>query len=298
MAAAGRPSTRLPLCDARVNGAVTQYAFGDLRSRCGRHNGAVDTEDQDGDFQLDSVVGVKTHEDFVRFVFPIGSDQYYVRDGGMVAVPANQGGGAAGWRLYRIPFRSDTLAQGVAQPAPSADDPHRRSWRPRRVSRRSAAAPGVLRARSRPAGRRHLAQACRHAHPRDRRGGRHHRRRGDRVHREHREPRSWLHLAPGGAGSGQQGGAPTCRSGPPRSTNARCDCWPAGLQKGEHAEAFNRFTTEGDKNFLQLPRAPGVGPGPGAGVGGRRSGVLHQGGEGREQLLHVSRPGPDQLLGT
>jgi motility/secretion related protein SprA len=99
----------LPLCSASVNGQIVSYLLGDPRSRCGRHNGAVDTEDQDGDAQLDVAVGAKTHEDFVRFVFPIGDDRYFVRDGGMVQ---SAGGGASGWRLYRIPFRSDTLQVG------------------------------------------------------------------------------------------------------------------------------------------------------------------------------------------
>src|SRR3989441_50641 len=110
----GRRVDTLPLCSARVNGALPAYAFGDLRSRCGRHNGAVDTEDQDGDFLLDSLAGVKTREDFVRFVFPIGGDRYFVRDGGMVAERDGFGNpdGGSGWRLYRIPFRTDTLEQG------------------------------------------------------------------------------------------------------------------------------------------------------------------------------------------
>jgi cell surface protein SprA len=80
-----------------------------VRSRCGRHNGFADTEDEDGDFALDSASGVKNAESFVRYVFPIGDDRYYVRDGGMLPDPA---GGAAGWRLYRIPFRTDTLQIG------------------------------------------------------------------------------------------------------------------------------------------------------------------------------------------
>ncbi|MDP3910778.1 MAG: cell surface protein SprA [Gemmatimonadales bacterium] len=100
----------LPLCSATENGQLVPYAFGDVRSRCGRRNGAVDTEDQDGDVALDSLTGVRTAESFVRYVFPLGDERYYVRDGGMVADPA---GGAAGWRLYRIPFRSDTLQIGA-----------------------------------------------------------------------------------------------------------------------------------------------------------------------------------------
>ncbi|PYP19584.1 MAG: cell surface protein SprA [Gemmatimonadetes bacterium] len=99
----------LPLCSLTEDGQLIPFVFGDVRSRCGRHNGVVDTEDQDGDFALDSVSGVKTSENFVRYVFPIGDDKYYVRDGGMLPDP---NGGAAGWRLYRIPFRTDTLQIG------------------------------------------------------------------------------------------------------------------------------------------------------------------------------------------
>jgi len=104
----------LPLCSATQHGVIEPFFFGDLRSRCGRHNGFVDAEDLDGDFQLDSVAGVRTSESFVRFVFPIGDEQFYVRDGGMIAVKDSAGrpDGAAGWRLYRIPFRADTLQQG------------------------------------------------------------------------------------------------------------------------------------------------------------------------------------------
>jgi hypothetical protein len=100
----------LPLCSATKSGQIVSRAFGDPLSRCGRHNGSVDTEDQDGDGQLDVAVGAKTQEDFVRFVFPIGDDRYYVRDGGMLPDPA---GGQSGWRLYRIPFRTDTLQVGL-----------------------------------------------------------------------------------------------------------------------------------------------------------------------------------------
>jgi hypothetical protein len=102
----------LPLCSARRNGQLQQYFLGDLRSRCGRHNGFVDTEDLDGDFQLDVATGVRTAEDVVRFVFPIGEERYYVRDGAMVDVEDSAGVGRVGWRLYRIPFRVDTLRIG------------------------------------------------------------------------------------------------------------------------------------------------------------------------------------------
>src|SRR6185503_17696744 len=97
----------LPLCSATENGQLVPYAFGDIRSRCGRRNNAIDTEDQDGDFALDSVSGVRTAENFVRYVFPIGDERYFVREGGGFA--------GAKWRLYRIPFRTDTLQIGAAQ---------------------------------------------------------------------------------------------------------------------------------------------------------------------------------------
>ncbi len=109
----GQRIDTLPLCSATVNGQIVSRPLGDPRSRCGRHNGAIDTEDQDGDGQLDVAVGAKTREDFVRYVFPIGDDQFYVRDGGMVAAPPAAGGGASGWRLYRIPFHTDTLQVGT-----------------------------------------------------------------------------------------------------------------------------------------------------------------------------------------
>src|SRR5439155_416030 len=74
----------------------------------------VYSEDQDGDFLPDWLAGVKTREDFVRCVFPIGDDRYFVRDGGMVSEHDSFGNpdGASGWRLYRIPFRTDTITQG------------------------------------------------------------------------------------------------------------------------------------------------------------------------------------------
>src|SRR5207244_99040 len=105
----------LPLCSATQHGLLQTFFFGDLRSRCGRHNGFVDTEDLDGDFRLDSVAGVRTVEGFVRFVFPIGDERFYVRDGAML--PAFTNGlpdGTSGWRLDRIPCRTETLQGGRA----------------------------------------------------------------------------------------------------------------------------------------------------------------------------------------
>jgi hypothetical protein len=114
-ATTGAAVDTLPLCSATVNGTIAHFGFGDLRSRCGRHNNAIDTEDADGDFQLDSAAGVRTSESFVRYVFPIGDERYYVRDGALTPVKDSLGNvdGSAGWRLYRIPFRTDTIVQGL-----------------------------------------------------------------------------------------------------------------------------------------------------------------------------------------
>ena len=256
----GSITDSLFLCSAAVNGVVAQYAFGDIRSRCGRKNGAVNTEDQDGDFQLDSVVGVKTHEDFVRFVFPIGSDKYYVRDGGMSADPA---GGTAGWRLYRIPFRTDTLTQGA---------PNLRQVQSLRIT---IVAPEVG-----PAGTPQPQVFF-------------------ALSRVQLVGATWLKRAdtpiPGIAGEqGALGGQVVASfvstenrdlgyTSPPGVVNEAANqgaglsvnstqineqslrILASGLQKGQHAEAFNRFTTEGDKNLLRYRElrvwARGRGPG-------------------------------------
>src|SRR5256886_15184720 len=53
--------------------------------------------------------------DALPILFPIGDDGFFVRDGAMVPAVDAQGrpDGAAGWRLYRIPFRTDTITQGA-----------------------------------------------------------------------------------------------------------------------------------------------------------------------------------------
>ena len=250
----------MPLCSAAINGVVAQYFFGDIRSRCGRHNGAVDTEDQDGDFQLDSAVGVKTREDFVRFVFPLGSDKYFVRDGGMRTDPA---GGVAGWRLYRIPFRTDTLMQGTPslrqvqtlritivtplEGPPGAPQPQvffalsrvqlvGATWLKRADTpiRGIAGETGVL---------------------------------GGQVVASFvsTENRDLGYTSPPGVTNeaASQGSNLSVNSTQINEQSLRV--LASGLQKGEHAEAFNRFTTEGDKNLLKYRElrvwARGRGPG-------------------------------------
>ena len=250
----------LPLCSATEHGQLVPYAFGDLRSRCGRHNGFVDTEDQDGDFALDVAAGVKTAENFVRYVFPIGDDRTYVRDGGMTRDSA---GRAAGWRLYRIPFRTDTLQIGepslrqvqalritIVAPekmAPGQPDPQvyfalarvrliGSSW----VKRAETPIPGLAGDRGTGVGE-VIASV---------------------VSTENRDlgyaPPPGVTDAAGRRDAGFQLGATQINE---RSMRLLA----SGLARGERAEAYLRFTTEGDKNFLKYKKlrvwARGRGPG-------------------------------------
>ena len=250
----------LPLCSATEHGQFVPYAFGDLRSRCGRRNGFVDTEDQDGDFALDSAAGVKTSESFVRYVFPIGDDRTYVRDGGMTPDPA---GGAAGWRLYRIPFRTDSLQIGEpslrqvqavritivtpATVAPGQPDPQvyfalarvrliGSSW----VKRADTPIPGLGGDRGTGVGE--VVASV--------------------VTTENRDlgytPPPGVTDAAGRRDAGFQLGATQINE---RSMRLLA----SGLARGQRAEAYLRFTTEGDKNFLKYKKlrvwARGRGPG-------------------------------------
>ena len=231
----------LPLCSATENGQLVPYAFGDIRSRCGRHNNAVDTEDQDGDFALDSLTGVRTSESFVRYVFPIGEERYFVRDGGMRL--------GAGWRLYRIPFRTDTLQIGssslrqvqslrvtIAAPAPTtagAPDPQvyfalarvrlvGSSW----VKRSDTPLPGIGGERGTGIGEVVASVVS-------------------------TENRDLGYTPPPGvadqAGRRDAGFQLTSAEINERSLRLLA----RGLGVGERAEAYLRFTTEGDKNFLK-----------------------------------------------
>ncbi len=98
----------LPLCDLRTFTDVTAFDLGDLLARCSRGNGVLNTEDLDGDNRLDVDVGV-TQEDFVRYVLPVGDERFFVRRGGTYV---DENGDVHTWRLYRVPFRGDTVQVG------------------------------------------------------------------------------------------------------------------------------------------------------------------------------------------
>ncbi len=255
----------LPLCNATVNGQVSRYGFGDLRSRCGRHNGAIDTEDLDGDFQLDSAAGVRRSESFVRYVFAVGDDRYYVRDGGMVPVKDSLGNpdGASGWRLYRIPFRTDTLLQGTPSPrqvqsvritvvaphaaAPGQPDPQvffglsrvrlvGATW----VKRADTPIRGL--AGEQGTGTGQVAASV--------------------VSTENQD---LGYTSPPGVIDEAARVDAGLQLGATQINERSLRLLASGLERGQRAEAYLRFTTEGDKNFLKYRRlrvwARGHGPG-------------------------------------
>jgi hypothetical protein len=97
-----------PLCDLGGLTDATAFPLGSLLARCSRGNGFLNTEDLDGDNRLDVTIGT-VQEDYVRYVFPIGDEASFVRDGGSYV---DDRGARYRWRLYRIPFREDTLQVG------------------------------------------------------------------------------------------------------------------------------------------------------------------------------------------
>ena len=107
-AGSGAAARRVPLCRGTLATGLPIFPLGDLAARCTRGNGLLDTEDLNGDNRLDVTVGGLT-EDLVRYVFPLGNARYFVRDGGATTDAI---GRRFTWRLYRIPFRQDSLSIG------------------------------------------------------------------------------------------------------------------------------------------------------------------------------------------
>jgi hypothetical protein len=96
----------MPLCESALARGLYVYPWGSQLARCTRHNGIPDAEDLDNDGHLDTLVSA-LNESYFRYVFRLGDQRYFVRNGG----PADTSGGR--WRLYRIPFRSDTTQVGL-----------------------------------------------------------------------------------------------------------------------------------------------------------------------------------------
>jgi hypothetical protein len=108
-ASTGETFTDFPLCENLPGAGIPVYPLGDLGARCTRRNGFADGEDLDGDGRLDITVGT-VQEDVIRYVYPLGDERYFVRNGN---TQLDAQGRQLTWRLYRIPFRDDTLQIGT-----------------------------------------------------------------------------------------------------------------------------------------------------------------------------------------
>ena len=110
----GLPVQDMPLCASPLATGLYVYQWGDQRARCTRHNGTPDTEDLDGDGHLDTLVAA-VNESYFRYVFHVGdpTSKYFVRDGGPTDGHGHIDSTGGRWRLYRIPFRSDTFQVGA-----------------------------------------------------------------------------------------------------------------------------------------------------------------------------------------
>ena len=106
----GETLTDFPMCERVFTGVtIPTFPLGHLGARCTRRNGFVDSEDLNGDNRLDRAIGV-LQEDVVRYIVPLGDARLVVRRG---AILRDIAGVTRTWRLYRIPFRRDTVQIGA-----------------------------------------------------------------------------------------------------------------------------------------------------------------------------------------
>jgi len=241
-AGTGRVVRSLPLCRGTLATTFPIFPLGDLAARCTRANGLLDTEDLDGDNRLDLAVGGLA-EHVIRYVFPLGSTRYFVRQGGSTVDAA---GRRYTWRLYRIPFRQDSVL--VGQP----DLRHVRALRLTVVAAGSASAGSDLvfaLARMRLVGAPWLKRA---ATPLAGLGGRE-----VQVHGEvtassvSTENRDLGYTPPPGVLD-----QPDRRGAALQFTSQQINehalrLVASDLRPGERAEAFTRFVIEGDRSFLK-----------------------------------------------
>ena len=87
------------LCSRQLASSVAVFPWGDLSARCTNGNGFLDTEDLDGDLQLDAT---GRNDNVYRYVVPLISDSFKVPNRGVKTIGPT--GGEAGWSLYRVPL--------------------------------------------------------------------------------------------------------------------------------------------------------------------------------------------------
>jgi hypothetical protein len=93
------PIESFPLCHQTLTGTVAVFPWGDLSSRCTAGNGLLDTEDLDGDGQLDAN---GPNENVFRYIVDLAADSFFVRNG---VTSVDSLGRTSQWKLYRIPIR-------------------------------------------------------------------------------------------------------------------------------------------------------------------------------------------------
>jgi hypothetical protein len=92
-----------PLCQQVLGSSVPVFPWGDLSSRCTNGNGALDTEDLNGDGVLDAS---GPNENVFRYIVDFAADSFFVRNG---ATSTDAQGRTATWKLYRIPIRRPSV---------------------------------------------------------------------------------------------------------------------------------------------------------------------------------------------
>jgi hypothetical protein len=107
-ASAGLVLHRPPLCTDSLTATVHIVPWGDLGARCSRGNGAVNSEDLDGDNVLDAQ---GSSDDVYRYIIDFHADsaRYFLRRHSLV--DSTTGRVLATWTTYRIPLRDarDTI---------------------------------------------------------------------------------------------------------------------------------------------------------------------------------------------
>ncbi len=98
------------LCDRQLSSVVPVFPWGDLSARCTNGNGSLDTEDLDGDLQLNAT---GPNDNVYRYVVPISSDSFKVPNRGIKTIGTN--GRLSGWTLYRVPL-AITNARAIGTP--------------------------------------------------------------------------------------------------------------------------------------------------------------------------------------
>ncbi len=283
----GGPIGELELCSRTLDDGLLIFPWGDLSARCTRGNGALDTEDLDGD-QLLNAAG--SREDVFRYIVDLRRDDYHVRDG---VDQRDAQGRTATWRLYRIPLRAPTDTIGspsmrlvkhlritFATPPDAADPDIVAKLAMARM--RFLGSPWTRRSDTPILG---LSGSVGEPH-------------GEvSVSIVSTEDRDLDYRSPPGVADQVQTVGGDQQSGGSQINERSLRILGEDLRQGERAEAYLRFPA-GPQNLLTYRTLRAWLRGPRSGMGGARSRGLRQAGQRRRQLLPVPGVRPDRLLGA